>query len=288
MTYDTRERSRWFAQPINLFRFTRGPLVWRYCTGAKPYVLGEGESAETFLPAQIARGRLQESVEQQKNNLEITFAYNLDPAATRRPATQDLGDNWRPYPPSQRVLVQVLGVQYGDLDSVVEWSGRVLSPKFTDTTCVLTCEPSNAPSRSSGPQRRWQRNCDVPLYSQGLGMCNVDRTLHALPATVTGVSGLTVTAAEFANVPTSRLDGGYVEWTRANGLTEHRTIMAHTGSAIVLQYGAADLAEGLQLVAYPGCGHNAADCTDYFDNFINYGGCLYKPVQNPYSGNRVS
>lgn len=106
-------------------------------------------------------------------------------------------------------------------------------------------------------------------------------------ATVTALSGLTLTAAAFASLPSGRLAGGFVRWARAaDGLVEFRTIKAHSGNTIQLDYGALDLAVGLELRAYPGCAHNWADC-GYHENRGNYGGDLWMPVKSPFDGNPV-
>lgn len=279
MSFSIFELSRWGGKPVHLFRFTRGTLVWRYTSADREIVLGD----ETFLPAAIARGPIRESMEAAKNNLTITFPYLLNPLATDLPSTQPLGDNWRPYPPSDRITVTCMALHYGDDEAAIEWTGRVLSPSFTDTKCTLTCHPSHRSAKRSGMQRKWQRSCDVPVYSQGHGMCNVDKALHALPATVDSVFGLMVTAEAFATLPTGRLSGGFIEWTRADGLQDFRTIMAHTGDVIVVNYGASDLLEALDVVAYPGCAHNEAACAE-FDNSPNHGGAKNLPNKDVMSG----
>lgn len=105
-------------------------------------------------------------------------------------------------------------------------------------------------------------------------------------ATLTAVSGLTLTAAAFGLFASGRLAGGFIEWTRADGLAEFRTIRTHSGSSIVIDYGAADLAVGLVVTAYPGCAHTWDDCVSH-ENKLNFGGDLWMPVKNPFSGNPV-
>lgn len=102
-------------------------------------------------------------------------------------------------------------------------------------------------------------------------------------ATLTSVSGLTLKATEFGLFASGRLAGGFIEWTRADGLTESRSIRTHSGTDVVIDYGAADLAVNLAVRAYPGCAHNWADC-GFFENQLNYDGALWKPSKNPFSG----
>ncbi|WP_275629802.1 phage BR0599 family protein [Pseudomonas sp. 273] len=107
------------------------------------------------------------------------------------------------------------------------------------------------------------------------------------PATLTVVSGLTLTADAFGEYFSGRLAGGYIEWLRADGLMEFRTIRRHVGNTIDIDYGAEDLAVGLVVTVYPGCAHTWADCS-YYENEPNFGGDLWIRTQNPFSGNPVT
>lgn len=98
-------------------------------------------------------------------------------------------------------------------------------------------------------------------------------------ATLAGVAGLVVSASEFAGAPLA-LDGGWVEWTRGDGLVELRSITGHSGEDVTLLYGAQDLATGLDVRAIPGCQQSWAACAAR-GNTINYGGAIYKPGRDP-------
>lgn len=184
---------------------------------------------------------------------------------------------------SERVFVTCMAMHRGDDDAVVEWMGHVVQPEFTDTQLKLTCDPTIARRRAKGGGRRVQRACEVAVYGQGLGQCNLLKEAFAIPAVAASVIGLSVTAPELAAAPMA-LDGGFVEWTLPNGLVERRTIMSHAGSTIELDYGAFALEPALAFIAYPGCPHTWAACEER-ENTDNYGGCLNLPSKNPWSGN---
>ncbi|MFC6349817.1 DUF2163 domain-containing protein [Stenotrophomonas sp. CW117] len=277
--FDLRELSRFFNQPVHLFRFAMGPLSWHFTTSDVAIVLGD----EEYLPCGISRSAIRETVERAKNNITITMPYALDPAAPEKPVTQSFGDIWRPYPPSQRVMVTCMALHRGDTDVQVEWMGNVLQPEFTDTSLKLTCAPTIARHRAKGGGRRVQRACELTVYGQGLGQCNLLKEAFAVPVTVTAVSGLLVTAPGLS-ASTLSLEGGFVEWTLPSGLVESRTVMAHSGDVIELDYGAFALAPGLELIAYPGCPHTWAACEER-GNTDNYGGFIYLTSKNPWSGN---
>lgn len=106
-------------------------------------------------------------------------------------------------------------------------------------------------------------------------------------ATLASIDGLTLTADAFSEYPVGRLAGGYIEWLRADGLMEFRTIRNHNLDTIDIDYGAADLAPALVVTVYPGCAHTWADCT-FYENGPNFGGDLKIRTQNPFSGNPVT
>ena len=76
-------------------------------------------------------------------------------------------------------------------------------------------------------------------------------------------------------------------WTRSDGIVERRTIIDHSGDVITLLYGGAELAVGLAVTARPTCPGTWAACSAR-SNTVNYGGAIYKPVNNPYDGQSMS
>jgi hypothetical protein len=268
MSTALREITRWLGKPVECYRFTRQSLVWRYTSADESITIND----ETYTPLAITRDKIQDSTERKKRQLKITL-----------PRSADICSLWRPYPPSDVVAVTLLQRHRGETDFELAWYGRVLQPHFTDAECELTCDPSSGGARTHGLMLRWTRGCPLALYSQGRGMCNLNPADFSVPAILTGVSGLTLTAAEFSLVASGRLAGGYVEWQTSTGLIERRSITNHAGSQINVDYGAEDLAVGLALTAYHGCAHNYADC-DSKGNGDNYGGCTKLPNQNPFGG----
>lgn len=105
-------------------------------------------------------------------------------------------------------------------------------------------------------------------------------------ATLTAVSGLTLTAAEFAAAPLN-LAGGSLQWTTAAGIVERRSIMSHSGDSLGVLWSGADLAVGTNVIAKPGCPRTWAACAAR-GNTVNYGGAIYKPVENPLEGVSMS
>lgn len=276
MSFDSFELSRFLGRPIRLFVFTLQGLTWRFCTADQDQVIG----GFTYLSAQIDRSEIRQTTERAKDKIEITLAYLRDVNAPEFPVTQSLGDNWHPYAPSDTVRVVCMAAHIGDTDPPqVEWMGVVVQPKFTDTELTLTCEPGVGIASALNQGPKWQRGCWKTVYSTGPRGCLLDPEAFVVAATLTGVTGLTLTATEFGTAPLT-LAGGWWEWTRTDGLVERRSIMSHSGTSIVLLYGAEDLAIGVAGVARPHCEQTWAACTAR-SNTINFGGAIYKPVKNP-------
>jgi len=272
MTFNARETGLFTGEPIGLIRLARGNLVERYATGDRDYQLGD----ELFIaPGGVSRSAIQDSSQRAKNRLTLTLPIDLPVVAW-----------WLPYPTAQRVLVTCLSWHAGDSDFAVEWTGRVVSPKFFDTKIELVCEPSRSVTKSRGSNLRWQRGCPLPLYSQGLGMCNVDPEEHKTVGEVTSLAGLALSATEIAALPVSRLAGGFIRWMRPDGEPDYRTIMGHLGGTVFLDYGTDALPVGTEVEFFPGCRHTWEDC-GYYENQDNYGGVLTIPVKSPHDGNPV-
>lgn len=286
MAFDLRELSRFFGRPVQLFAFTRQNRVWRYTTADRDITVG----GHVYLSATgISRTEIRETAERAKNNVTIKLPFLRDPAALELPPTQALGYNWHPHPPSDTVHVRCMALHFGDPDAqvITEWMGKVLQPKFSATMLELVCSPSRAAKGAwVGGAPRAQIACDRPVYSQGLGQCNLDPAAWVVDADVTDVDGLTITSPAFERDDGIAWPGGFVQWTRPDGIVETRTIKRASGLTITLDYGAADLGELVQLQAWPGCPHNWAGCAAR-GNTDNYGGCMQMPTKSPFDGTRT-
>jgi hypothetical protein len=281
--FDDFELSRRGGKPTHLFRFMRQGLVWRFAATDRDITVG----GFTWLAAPIERSEIKQTMEKAQDSITITIPYNRN-AGDSDPVTQSLGDNWQPYIPSDTVAVACLATHLGDPDQqiIVEYLGQVSQPKFTDGQLELTCVQTSSIGKAQKQGAKWQIACWKTVYSTGLRGCNLDRTGQSTSATLTAVSGLTLTAAAFGTVPLT-LAGGGLQFTDANGLLQRLSIMAHSGTSITLLSGAAGLAVGTAVTVYPGCPRTWAAC-DARGNTINYGGAIYKPVQNPMQGMSMS
>lgn len=279
--FDDLQFGRFTGKPVRLFLFERqGTAIGRFTTAPVDLPIGD----DTWTSAQIDRSEIKETPEKAKDKITVKFAYLRDPnhSAAEEPSTQSLGDHWHPYVPADEVRVTCLAWHIGASDAPKqEWTGVVVGPEFTDTELTLTCLPGPTLAQAVNQGPKWQVACWKTPYSQGPRGCGMQLDDFEIAATDIAVSGLTLTAAAFAAAPLN-LAGGWFEWTRGDGLLEQRTIMAHTGDSIVLQWGATDLDDVTAGSAWPTCPQNWDGCAARFDDPENhYGGSIYKPVENP-------
>lgn len=290
--FDLLEKSRFGGRPVRLFRFQRQNAIWWFAQADREVDAGSA----TWHAAQIERDEIRQTSERAKDKIKIRMAYLRDPNANPVdiPATQSLGDLWHPYIPSDPVSVMCFSHHYGDTDPpVMEWSGEVAQPEYTDVELTLTCIPGKAIAEAKNQGAKFQRACWKEPYSTGLKGCNLNPDDFDIAGTLTDVTGLTVKAAAFASAPLSLLQGSF-RWPRTiqahNGaieIIESRTIVQHSGDTVRLLYGGAGLAVALAVVGRPSCPGTYAAC-EARENTINYGGAIYKPVKNPMEGVSMS
>jgi hypothetical protein len=273
MTYATYELSVDHGEPVLLFDYSAGVAHWRYTSADRPITV----SGHVYTPLAISAGNIVQGQEIRQKTLKVTL-----------PRDADIVTQLQTYPPSTDLALTVFAIHYTDPDAqaIVAWIGRVKSQMQKLSVVEQACEPAYTGIQTSGLRRRWQINCPHVLYA--VGTCNLAAALQKVVATLSAVSGFTVSSSAFVLPGSLSFAGGYLEWPSGRGYMERRTIDSvylptHT---LTLAYGSLDLVAGLEVNAYPGCRHNSDDCTA-FGNILNYGGDLYIPLKNPMDGNPV-
>lgn len=271
MTFEARELSAELGAPVLLVTFMLGPKVWRFVR-ADQDVTHAGE-AYTAPAGGIKPGRIQESAEVRKNDLTLTVARAFP-----------IAELWRVAPPTETVAVTLTEIHQDETDDSTAWLGHVSNVSWDDQgQAILGLTPGAMAIRSNGLRRLWQRGCPHVLYGP---MCLLAKADHQVAATLTAVSGTSVSAAAFATG--GKYAGGYLEWVDADGVTDRRFILTHTpGEDTVTLLGtAAALVVGLEVQAFEGCDHTIARC-DELANTAHFGGIPYFLGKNPFDGNPV-
>lgn len=258
--------------PIFYYDFIRGTTHWRYNTSPTTRAFG----GYPYYSANITHGNIQQGSDRALDMLPVTM-----------PSDTDVVDNWRPFAPNDPVGLTIYELHDGETTPIVRWIGKIIEPEFQPGEVTFACEPSSTTGERSGLSQAWQPGCPHVLYKQGHGLCNADRASKEIEATLTDVTGATVTAPEFGVYSVgSKLRGGFIEWVTPGGWTERRTVIAQAGNVLTLFY-PADLTNGMDVIGVPGCRHDWADCNDFHDNAPNYGGDPFGPRRSPFDGNPV-
>lgn len=267
MTSEARDASRESGEPIYLYVFARQALAWRYTSADRAIDYG----GNSYQPAAITHGSIRIGGESSSEAVEITLPRSLPVAG-----------NWAPFPPADPIYCNIFAHHAGETDALMIGIGRVVQPRWGEATLSLSVETTLTHTRSAASSPRLQRSCWKTLYGPD---CGVDPALHRVAGTVSAVSGFTLTVAAAAGFPDGRLVNGVLEWTRTDGIAELRTIVAHAGSSITVDYGSPTLVAGLAVGLLPGCRQSWDDDNSYFNNADNCGALEYIPIRNPHDGN---
>lgn len=268
MSFPALETSIASGQPIELFDFRRSAVHWRYAGADRDVTL----TGATYAAGPWSTGGYTSAGDPTQETLTVTG-----------PLAADVADQFAVIAPSDPVYLTIYRLHAGDTDPEAWWVGQVTAVARKPDHLEFTGESIVTAQTAQGLRIGWQKSCPFAIYDGG---CTLDPAAFAFTATVTGVTGQTLTAAEFADpgkTPAGRLAGGFVSWNAGDGLTERRAIVAHAGDTITLINASAGITVGTVVTAHLGCDQTLATCHDVFDNLDNYGGVPGLPDVNPFS-----
>jgi uncharacterized phage protein (TIGR02218 family) len=230
--------------------------------------------ADTYTQAAIKAGNIRQSGDLVRNDLKLTVPWDFP-----------IAELWRLSPPSTTMAVILKEVHAGDGEIVQSWTGHVSNVSWpSPAEAELMLSPGVVAMRSTGLRMAYQRSCPHVTFGAA---CGVDKVLFRAAGTVLANAGVTVQAAVFALQADGYYNGGFIEWTDADGITTHRFITAHVGNTVTLMTPAVLLAVNDAFDAFPGDDHTLATCAGKFNNAPNYGGIPYFTQRNPFDGNPV-
>lgn len=256
------------SREIELYEFRLGTRRWRY-TDIDRDAIVEGQTFEAARG--LKRGRIAQSAEESKNNLEVTA-----------PLTLGVLDLWRPFPPMARVYLQVRRVRVSDGLVRDAWSGVVSDVEEDDHSATIRAQTLMAAVGANGLRRVWCVGCPLALYSR---TCGVNQDAFRTDAIVATSAGTSLVAPQFAAHPDGWFDGGFIRWP-SGGDVDVRFVLRHIGDTLTLMT-PAEIPTGTEVATFPGCDHALETCDEKFDNAHNYGGQHTIPRKNPFDNNPV-
>lgn len=270
MPYNTIELSADQSRPIELYTFTRGGTNWRYTSSDEDYVL----SGITYKSAVIERSGLEQGSEMNRSALTLTTQRDLAVAIL-----------YQAGPPSDVITLIVQQVHYGDTETRLLWTGRIISVTTWDAgKAKIQLEPVYTSLRRNGLRRLYQKSCPHVLYGP---QCSIAQQSFRATGNCVSVSGTTVVVNEASAFAANWFAGGYLEWQNSGGLYEKRFIESSSGSSLVCTVQPIGLTAGRPVSIYYGCDHLIATCQSKFGNQLNFGGMPYIPTINPFGGGPV-
>jgi uncharacterized phage protein (TIGR02218 family) len=282
------EVSGYGGRPIELFEFIRTSggidYYWRY-TGSDRNVWHNNVE---WKAVPIRHDAIRLSSEAQSTTLVVTL-----------PIEEEFCQQFRYFGtlPSDTVWLRLRRAHAGDMtdpdgmaptisDSLVTWIGTVNGiTQVDEVEAKVTCAMLAASFQRGGLRYGYQRNCPHALYAPNT--CKVNRESFRVNGVVTVISGLTITAPEFATEPDGWFAGGFIEYPLPAGMIERRMVVAHVGTQITLVGIPVGVDVGDTIAAFAGCDRVVDTCVNKFNNLGNFGGFPHTPGRNPFDGKPV-
>lgn len=258
------------SRSVDLFKIISSGTTYLLTSAAKSQV----HELETYLPTAIGRGGIQSKSELSKASLDVRIA--LDHALA-----QALLTAW-----AETVTTLTVFSKRTAATDVI-WKGRLSTIVPEDDHVKMVFESIYTSMRRPGLRARYLKSCRHALYGRG---CGLDPAPFAVAATVSAITGLTVTSAAADALADGYFTGGML--AAPDGTFSY--ISKHVGAALTMNRISGNLAAafassgpGLAVTLYPGCDKSYLTCEGKFLNDDNYGGFDYIPEKNPMGGSSI-
>lgn len=229
------------------------------------------------------------------DDIELSGDTERDTVKFTLPLSDDWAYGYFKDIPEERLIVTVYRYDRSDDSLEFTWQGTLTDPEVTGGIITMPCDPSTTALGSTTLPRVFMRACPHGLYSGG---CRLNKSDFAISATVTAVSGTTVTIEASSDITSGLLTGGIIELP--DGST--RNIKYHATTTFKLAYKMPRLATLLEgsdhtVTVYPGCGQSVESCSAFPNsdnasgtNIENYGGFPWAitGTQSPFGGGSIT
>lgn len=268
-TFDELQKSQYSGQPLELYKFSNNTNDFRFTSSTETSeYLGAN-----YTPLEIVR----------RNRAQTTNLDRADLILTM-PVRSDLVREYHRTPPSPYWLT-LFSVHFGETETKQLWQGRIFDVKQKGALAELRLESIITAQNRMGLQREFQVLCNNFL-GDGIG-CPVNLALRARPATVTAISGNSITVSGLSAFIDEWFEGGFVEL--ADG--DRRDVIKSRQSTGILtltrHFSSQSLVLGDPLTVYAGCKHRwQEDCIGKFGDETNngesHGGYPFAGSRNPF------
>jgi uncharacterized phage protein (TIGR02218 family) len=272
VAYDSIETSTYNGSDSRLYRFQLGNKVWLYTNADSNILYG----TDNYLAIAINDEGLKQKSE------VITDAFNINVVSSIPLVTLFNGTA-----PSMQISVQVRQIQQGDTEAPLMWVGYLSSVKYKDDiSSTLVCNTNTAYLNRQGVRLSYTRACPHALYDQDCQL-NMNDWVETITIRDLGGNGFNFdVVTPGPQTYDGRFTNGFIQWNPDPDYTERRAILVHNGQQIILLNQTDGLANGMTVMAYPGCQRVPNNC-HLFNNIANYGGFPFMPGKSPFDGDPV-
>lgn len=252
-------------KPVELYKIWSGSTYWYYTNG--DVAVDFEEAPGGYVPATISRGSVEYNSQLDVHTMRIQFSGITDPVI-QYIAQNPIDITW--------IEVSRLFRDQDPLEKSVIFIGQIKSVSFKGVSAEAECVGFEHFLKMGIPLWRYQLTCNHKLFDAG---CTLTKATYKVTAAVTLDATETIlTAAAFDALADGYFIGGLVEFEN-----ERRTIVAHAGSAITINFKMINLVSTDSVDAYPGCDGRIETCRDKFaaSNIDNFLGFPFIPEENP-------
>lgn len=268
-SFDVFESSPESSRPIEVYRFSFGPLVTLYTSNPSDVTVG----SDVYTSTAIKRGNIVSGQTERQRVLNIDL-----------PITNEFAAKYIGVPPGSKATIEIIRLQRDEVPTydtqVTIYEGSVKSVEFPSSGVArINLQTIEALVGRHLPQYSSMSMCNHTIYGPG---CDVNPTAFTITgAVVTAVTDertLTVTGAAASGLD---FTGGFLKLATA---ADSRLILKQDGDDLTLMvpFKVADVVAGVTAVdASAGCDHLLnGDCALVFDNVIQNGGFNWVPSIN--------
>jgi len=269
-SFDVLESSVQGSRPIEVYSIALGSETFRYTSAEDAISLG----ADVYEPVPIARGSIAQGSDASRRELVITL-----------PGDNEFARRYTLVVPGERATVSIIRLQRDESPTfatqVLVYKGRVQAVRFSDDgkTAEVALQSIESAKSQRIPRFTYMGMCNHVLYDQG---CKVDPNLFSVTDAVSAVVGNVITVPAAAGFADGFFTGGFA---KPAAQSDYRMVLSHVGASLTLLLPFAEDVVGQSVQVFAGCDRRlTGDCSNKFDNAIEFGGFAFVPKKNPFEG----
>ena len=187
------------------------------------------------------------------------------------------------FPPSVKVGLTIMQGHVTDpeADYRAVWTGVVKNVNREPPYAKIIAEPLDSLMARPGLRRYYMYGCPHVLYDSRTCRANKEVLKRVLTPTFIGANFVRFPSGWSGSIAREKYIGGYLEWTDSQGNRQIRTAVDFGASEDEILIGnTREMDDGQVLAFYAGC-NRSSDCENLHNNYVNYGGQPFIPLENP-------